>query len=75
MFMFVFLCLVDKKGQENVRKSEHVFLCLKSRFVFFSVLVDNEHRSKLMYFLDFNFVFCFSEFVKADKLKKKLIGC
>ena len=22
------LCLVDKKGQENARKSEHVFLCL-----------------------------------------------
>ena len=70
MFVFVFLCLVDKKGQENVRKSRHVFLCLKSRFVFFSVLVEDEHRSKLMYFLDFNFVFCFFEFVKIDKLKK-----
>ena len=37
------LCLVDKKGQENARKfgqenarkSGYVFLCLKSRFVFF----------------------------------------
>ena len=35
-----------------------------------SVLVEDEHRSKLMYFLDFNFVFCFFEFVKIDKLKK-----
>ena len=26
--MFVFLCLVDKKGQENARKFGHVFLCL-----------------------------------------------
>ena len=75
MFVFVFLCLVDKKGQENVRKSEHVFLCLKSGLVIFSVFVEDEHRSKLMYFLDFNFVFCFFEFVKIDKLKKKLIGC
>ena len=24
-FVFVFLCLVDKKGQENARKSGHVF--------------------------------------------------
>ena len=75
MFVFVFLCLVDKKGQENVRKFEHVFLCLKFRFVFFSVLVEDEYRSKLTYFLDFDFVFCFFEFVKVDKLKKKLIGC
>ena len=51
-FVFVFLleinlclCLVDKKGQENVRKSRHVFLCLKSGFVFFGVLVKDEHRS------------------------------
>ena len=27
-FVFVFLCLVDKKGQENARKSENVFLCI-----------------------------------------------
>ena len=26
--MFLFLCLVDKKGQENARKSGHVFFCL-----------------------------------------------
>ena len=38
-------CLVDKKGQENARKSGHVFLCLKSRSVFFGVLVEDEHRS------------------------------
>ena len=50
--MFVFLleinlclCLVDKKRQENARKSGHVFLCLKSEFVFFGVLVEDEHRS------------------------------
>ena len=28
VFVFVLLCLVDKKGQENARKSGHVFLCL-----------------------------------------------
>ena len=57
--MFVFLlnsdlclCLVDKKGQENARKSGHVFLCLKSGFVFFGVLVEDEHRfGQLIFFL------------------------
>ena len=51
-FVFVFLleidsclCLVDKKGQENARKSGLVFLCSKSGFVFFGVLVEDEHRS------------------------------
>ena len=51
-FVFVFLleidlclCLVDKKEQENARKSGHVFLCLKSGFVLFGVLVEDEHRS------------------------------
>ena len=52
------LCLVDKKGHENARKSGHVFLCLKYGFVFFVVLVfdeslvlvEDEHGSKLMYF-------------------------
>ena len=39
------LCLVDKKGQENASKSGHVFLCLKSRSMFFGVLVEDEHRS------------------------------
>ena len=67
VFVFVFLCLVDKKGKENVRKSRHVFVCLKFGFVFFSALVEDEHRSKLIYFLDFKFFF---EFVKIDKLKK-----
>ena len=50
-FVFVFLleidsclCLVDKKGQENARKSGHVLLCLKSGFVFFGVLVEDVHR-------------------------------
>ena len=58
-FVFVFLleidlcmCLVDKKGQENARKSGHVFLCLKSEFVFFGVLVEDEPRSgQLIFFL------------------------
>ena len=52
MFVFVFLleidlclCLVDKKGQENLRKSGHVFLCLKFGFVFLGALVEDEHRS------------------------------
>ena len=57
--MFVFLleidlclCLVDKKGQENARKFGHVFLCLKSRSVFFGVLVEDEHRyGQLIFFL------------------------
>ena len=51
-FVFVFLleidlclCLVDKKGQENASISGHVFLCLKSRSMFFGVLVEDEHRS------------------------------
>ena len=44
-----------------------MFLYLKSGFVAFSVLVEDEDRSKLMYFLDFNFVFFFY-FVKIDKL-------
>ena len=35
------LCLVDKKGQEDASKS----LCLKSGFVLFGVLVEDEHRS------------------------------
>ena len=39
------LCLVDKKGQENARKFGQVYLCSKSGFVFFSVLVEDEHRS------------------------------
>ena len=58
-FVFVFLleidsclCLVDKKGQENARKSGHVLLCLKSGFVFFGVLVEDEPRSgQLIFFL------------------------
>ena len=54
------LCLVDKKGQENARKfgqenarkSGHVFLCLKYGFVFFGVLVEDEHRyGQLIFFL------------------------
>ena len=40
------LCLVDKKRQENARKSGHVFLCLKSGFMFFGVLVEDEHRDR-----------------------------
>jgi len=63
----MFLCLVDKKGQENAKKSGHVFLCSKFGLVFLSVLIEDEHISKLIYILDFNFV-------KIDKLKKK-IGC
>jgi len=50
--------------QENPR---HVFLCLKFGFVFFGVLVEDKHRSKLMYFLDFNFVFSYFKFVKLKK--------
>ena len=37
------LCLVDKKGQENARKSG---------FMFFGVLVEDEHRfGQLIFFL------------------------
>ena len=56
-FVFVFLleidlclCLVDKKGQENARKFGHVFLCLKSGFGFFGVLVEDEPRSRQLIF-------------------------
>ena len=46
------LYLVDKKGQENARKSGHVLLCLKSGFVFFGVLDEDELRSgQLIFFL------------------------
>ena len=46
------LCLVDKKGQENARKSGHVLLCLESGFVFFGVLDEDEPRSgQLIFFL------------------------
>ena len=62
-FVFVFLleidlclCLVDKKEQENARKSGHVFLCLKSGFVLFGVLVEDEHRS-----------WCIFSFVEIEK--------
>ena len=37
----------------------------KPGFVFFSVLVEDEHKFKFMYYLDFNSVFYF---VKIDKL-------
>ena len=65
--MFVFLleidlclCLVDKKGQENARKSGHVFLCLKYGFVFFLKM-----NIDLDVFMNFNFVFFFNfKFVK-----------
>ena len=52
--VFVFLCLVDKKGQENPRKFGCVFLIFKSEFVFIVwvcvhyVLVKDEPRSKFM---------------------------
>ena len=42
----------------------HVFLCLKFGFVFFGVLVEDKHRSKLMYFLDFKFVFLILNLLK-----------
>ena len=67
--MFVFLYFVDKKGSENARKSGHVFLCLNlslfSLVFLFSVLVEDEHKFKFMYYLDFNSVFYF---VKIGKL-------
>ena len=37
----------------------------KSEIVFFSVFVEDEHKFKFMYYLDFNSVFYF---VKIDKL-------
>ena len=58
-FVFVFLleidlclCLIDRKGEENASKSGHVFLCLKSRSVFFGVLVEDEHRSWYLFFFN-----------------------
>ena len=59
------LCLVDKKGQENARKSGHVFLCLKSGFVFFGVLVEDEHRSW--------FIYLFYLFLLSDECYSKFL--
>ena len=43
---------LTRKGKKNARKSGHVFLCLKYGFVFFGVLVEDEHRyGQLIFFL------------------------
>ena len=61
----MFLCLVDKKGQENARKFECV-LIFKIWVCVHSALVEDEPRSKFMYFLNFNSVVFFG--FKIDKL-------
>ena len=56
--VFMFLCLVDKNGQENAKKFGCV-LIFKIWVYVHSVLVEDEPRSKFMYFLNFNYVFFF----------------
>ena len=66
--MFVFLpeiglCLcfcvwLTRKGKKMLENLARV-LMFKYDFMFFRVFVKDEHKSKFMYFLDFNFVFCF----------------
>ena len=53
------LCLVDKEGQENARKSRHVFLCLNLD------LCSLEFLLKMNWILILFFLFYF---VKIDKL-------
>ena len=57
-FVFVFLCLVDKKGQENARKSGHVFLCLNLNLCSLEFLLKMDWI--LIFFFCFNFVFIFN---------------
>ena len=65
--VFVFLCLVDKKWQENPGKFRCVFLIFKFGFVFIVwvsghyVLIEDELRSKFMHWiliLLFSFLIC-----------------
>ena len=56
--VFMFLCLVDKNGQENAKKFGCV-LIFKIWVYVHSVLVEDEPRSKFMYFLNFNYVVFF----------------
>ena len=69
----MFLCLVDTKGQENARKFGCV-LIFKIWVCVHSVLVEDEPKSKFMYFLNFNSVVFFFGF-KIDKLIKKKFRC
>ena len=67
MFVFVFLYLVDKKGQENARKSRHVFLCLNLGLCSLEFLLNmnTDLNSCIFWILILFFVF---NFVKIDKL-------
>ena len=71
--VLMFLCLVDKKGQENARKFGCV-LIFKIWVCVHSVLIEDEPRSKFMYFLNFNYVvfFFFFGLKLINYLKKKL---
>ena len=66
-FVFLFLCLVDKKGQENARKSGHVFFCLNlgSCSLEFLLKMNTYLNSYIFWILIFGFLFYF---VKIDKL-------
>ena len=48
-----FCVWLTRKGKKIL---ENPGMCFKSKFVFFRVLVEDELRSKFMYFLDFNFL-------------------
>ena len=65
--MFMFLCLVDKIGQENVRKFGHVFLRLNLglRSLEFLLKMNTNLNSCIFWILIFVFLFYF---VKIDKL-------
>ena len=63
MFLFLLeislcLCLVDKKGQENARKSRHVFLCLNLNLYSLEFLL--KINWIFILFFCFNFVFMFN---------------
>ena len=62
--MFVFLCLVDKKGQKNARKSRHVFLCLNMNLCSLEFLLKMEDLVCYYVHCVFKFEFVFgSRFV------------
>ena len=64
--MFVFLCLVDKKGQENARKSRHMFLCLNLDLCSLEFLLKmNLDLNSCIFWILIFFLFYF---VKIDKL-------
>ena len=59
-FVFMFLCLVDKKGQENARKFGHVFLCLNLGSCSLEFLLKmNTYLNSYIFWINFRFSFLF----------------